>query len=283
MERRVGRFQILVGCFSVVGAIFTVVTAIIAIIALFYPRQLAVIVQDILPTATPIVITLPTQTPIPTTPTPRPTVISLPFQDNFDAGPRSEWEALLGEWGMVGGEYTLIDISERPAVGIAIVGDASWDNYAIECDLAGLYDRGGYTADVTMRGYGDEFMNQEEVRVPEYSRAAILIGMDDDGDAAGLIIGATLMEWGLLKEWNWTVISGTLIEGYGETGAHIRITVRGNSYEAWVNGKVVTSMSAPAVRKGGRVGIWLKASNKLPASDWRAVPKMDNFSVTPLE
>jgi len=209
-------------------------------------------------------------------------VISLPFQDSFDVGPRSEWEALLGEWGMVGGEYTLIDISERPAVGIAIVGDPSWDNYAIECDVTGFYDYGGYP-DVTMRGYGDESMNQEEVRVPEYSRAAILIGMDDDGDAAGLIIGATLMEWGLLKEWNWTVISGTLTEGFGETGGHIRVAVRGNSYEAWVNDKVVTSMSAPAAHKGGRVGIWLKAFNKLPASDWRAVPKIDNFSVTPLE
>ena len=78
-------------------------------------------------------------------------------------------------------------------------------------------------------------------------------------------------------------VSGTLVQAYGEEGTHLRVTVWGNIYEVYSDkGKMLTSFSVPG-RKGGRVGIWLKALNELSASDWRAVPKIDNFSVTPLD
>ena len=91
------------------------------------------------------------------------------------------------------------------------------------------------------------------------------------------------MVGGIFKEGSWNVASGTLVESYGEEGAHIRVTVQGNVYRVYnEKGKILTSLSVPGHR-GGRVGIWLKSCNDLPASDWRAVPKVDNFLVTPLE
>jgi len=77
----------------------------------------------------------PTYTPYPkptSTPTPRPILVSLPFEDNFDTGPRAEWQPILGTWRMVDGKYTA-DQSETWSE--ALVGDVGWTDYAVDVDV----------------------------------------------------------------------------------------------------------------------------------------------------
>jgi len=56
-------------------------------------------------TEAPVVVTA-TPAPPQDTPTPRPVSMPLPFEDDFDEGPRPEWETVLGTWRMVDGTYT---------------------------------------------------------------------------------------------------------------------------------------------------------------------------------
>ena len=310
---------------AILGVVATVFSCVIAFLALVNPEQTKVIITSFSSPSTPtpmvIVATVPAPTPLPTytpyltytpypssptappyptytpypkptlSPTPKPILVSLPFEDDFDMGPRPEWEIVQGKWGTAKGQFTLIDISERPAIGIALVGDTSWDNYAVEFDVTGLWDKfyDDYYhkyKDVSPEDYDNEKMNRNKppiVGVTYYSRAAILVGVDKEGDGAGLIVGASYMVWGTFEEGLWNVASGTLVQAYGEEGAHLRITVRGNVYKVYdEKGKMLTSFSVPGC-KGGKVGVWLSAYNELPATDWRAIPKIDNFSVTPLD
>ncbi|MGA9351345.1 MAG: hypothetical protein WBW48_21415 [Anaerolineae bacterium] len=59
------RSQTIIGCFSIIGVIFTIVGVIIAILALVSPQRIVVVLQHILPEATPVVITV-MSTPAPT-------------------------------------------------------------------------------------------------------------------------------------------------------------------------------------------------------------------------
>lgn len=80
------RFQTITGCFSVIGVIFTIMGAIVAILALVSPQRIVVVLHDILPPPTPIVVLI-TPTPLPPslteptiawTPTAMPTAIPTP-------------------------------------------------------------------------------------------------------------------------------------------------------------------------------------------------------------
>jgi hypothetical protein len=229
------------------------------------------------PMATPTNIL--TSAPALPTDTPRPLLVSLLFEDDFDVGPRSEWEIVSGTWGTADGQFTLIDISEWPAIGIALVGDTSWNNYAVEFDVTGLYDDDPRFSGLQIEGYGTE-----DMETVYSSRAAVLVGIDEKGNGAGFIIGEKYMVWGTFSNGLWSnIISGTLVQAYGDEGGHLLITVQGNLYKVYDSkGAMLTSFSTLG-GKGGRVGIWLNSHRDLSASDWRAVPKIDNFSVTPLD
>lgn len=221
----------------------------------------------------------PTYTPYPKptlSPTAKPIPGSLPFEDDFDVGPRSEWEIVSGTWGTANGQFTLIGISERPAIGIALVGDTSWDNYAVEFDVRGLHEYSHYLS-------GSEGYSIEDMETVRSSRAAILVGADEKGNGPGFIIGEKYMVWGTFNNSLWSnIISGTMVQAYGDEGGHLLITVQGNLYKVYDSkGAMLTSFSTLG-GKGGRVGIWLNSHRYLSASDWRAAPKIDNFSVTPL-
>ena len=225
----------------------------------------------------------PTYTPYPNptlSPTAKPIPESLLFEDDFDVGPRSEWEIVSGTWGTANGQFTLISISERPTIGIALVGDTSWDNYAVEFDVTGLhdYDDPGWSG-LQLEGY-----STEDMETVYSSRAAVLVGIDEKGNGAGFIIGENYMVWGTFSNGLWSnIISGTLVQAYGDEGGHLIITVQGNLYKVYDSeGAMITSFSTLG-SKGGRVGVWLNSHLSLSASDWRAVPKIDNFSVTPLD
>ena len=224
------------------------------------------------PTATPgpsptATLVPPTATPTPS-PTASPTVTSTPepallFFDDFDAGPKADWEVVSGTWGMAGGRYTMTDISGSPVSGVSVVGDTGWRDYALEADVSGLYFdfHGAYTDD---------------------SKAAILVRMQDDGRAVGLMVDKRFLDWEILAGDSWTVVPGTRVDGYGEEGTHIKVEARGNVFAAYVDGKMITSFSDDRF-PSGKVGLWLKSSKYLDPSDWRAVPKVDNFKVTKLD
>jgi len=234
------------------------------------------------PTTTPIPPTAtpgpsPTATLVPPTPThsPSPTALppatstpslSLPFFDDFDAGPKPDWEALSGKWGMAQGKYTLTDVSGSPVTGISVVGDSGWRDYAVEADVSGLDTGHDYY------GYGDR----------QSSMAAILVRMQNNGSAVGLMVDERFLDWEILEGDSWTVVPGTRVDGYGEEGAHIKVEVRGNIFAAYVDSKVITSFSDDRF-PSGKIGLWLQSSGVLDASDWRAVPKIDNFKVTKLD
>ncbi len=242
-------------------------------------------VRALTPTAVPV----PTTTPIPptATPGPSPTAALLPptasptlsptvsptatstpepallFFDDFDAGPKPDWQVLSGRWGMAGGKYTMTDISGSSVTGISAVGDSVWRDYEVEADISGLYNN--------PHQWGND-----------PSMAAILVRLQDDGKAVGLIVDSRFIEWEVVIDDAWTVVPGTQVDGYGEEGTHIKVQVRGNVYAAYVNGKMITSFSDDRF-PSGKVGLWLKSSGSLNVSDWRAVPKVDNFKVTKLD
>lgn len=263
MERRVGPFQILVGCFSVVGVVFTIIGAIVTIIALFYPRQLAVIVENVLPTATPIVITLPTPTPIvttlptptavPTSPTPSPTAVPLPFKDDFDTGLRPEWQALQGTWRMVDGTYAADETDHQWAY--TMMGDLVWQDYAVEVDVA--------TGCV-----GGEHI-------------ALLLRSKDRSEGVQLQANYTEMKWvlyhnGQSKEiavadkglpWDCSGVVPSRI-------SHLRLEVKGNIYSAYLDGELVSRVQDDTF-VAGRVGLGTTYSSD--------VVRFDNFVVAPLQ
>lgn len=218
------------------------------------------------PTAT-LVPPTPTHSPSPTaSPTATPTFsLSLPFFDDFDAGPKPDWEVLSGKWGMAAGKYTLTDISGSPVTGISVVGDSGWRDYAVEADVSGLHTSRDY-------GWGDS----------RSSMAAILVRVQNDGSAVRLVVDERFLDWEILEGDSWTVVPGTRVQGYGQKGTHIKVEARGNVFAAYVDGKMITSFSDDRF-PSGKVGLWLQSSGILDASDWRAVPKIDNFKVTKLD
>jgi len=229
---------------------------------------------------TPTIAPIPTVTSVPPTTTHGPTPTTTPtlapaliFFDDFDAGPKPDWEVLSGTWGMAGGKYTMIDISGGSVAGISLVGDPSWRDYVIEVDVTGLYSPGDESY-----YYGNEAMNRDDLRM---SRAAILVRAQGNSDYVGLIVGAEHIEWGTLIDDRWSVVSGTLVDGYGAEGTHLRIEVRGDVYVAYADGKMITSFSDGRF-PGGRAGIWLRSTD-MDTGDWRSVPKIDNFKVTRLD
>jgi len=196
---------------------------------------------------------LPTAPPTPS--------LSLPFSDDFDAGPKPDWDVLPGKWGMARGKYTLTDISSSPVTGVSVVGDAEWHDYTVEADVSGL-------AHGSWEGSGDDGM------------AAILVRIQDDGRAVGLMVDKDFLDWEILDGDSWTVVSNTRVGGYGESGAHIKVEAKGNVYAAHVDGKMITSFSDDRF-PSGKVGLWLGPSGY--TFQWLAVPKIDNFKVTKLD
>ena len=77
-------FKPILGCFTIIGVIFTILGVIVAIVALFKPAAITVVLQGILPEPTPVIVVVPSPTPVrqlgPTnTPGPSPTPTHIPI------------------------------------------------------------------------------------------------------------------------------------------------------------------------------------------------------------
>lgn len=268
-------FHYSIGCLGLVGVLATVITLLVALVE---PARVVIWLQTYasLPTPTPLVIIapspapLPTSTPYPTytreptytplptytpypTPTPLPTLptatpspiplLQLPFLDDFDNGPRPEWQPISGNWRMVNGQYT--STGSRFEWVYSVVGDPNWRDYVIETD----YSLGG----------------------DSYAQIAILVRA---GGTSGLGLSfqanaAWDSRWCIWREGEWSTLA--VGEEIGESG-HIRIEVKGDIFTASVGGLsqfTITDNSTTA----GYVGVGIRCRGVANC------PSFDNFQV----
>lgn len=275
-------FNYSIGCLGLVGILATVITLLVALVE---PAKVVVWLQTYanLPTPTPLVIVppspapLPTSTPYPTytpkptytlpptyapyatstlppvptnTPLPSPTPtlsVALPFSDDFDGGPRAEWQPISGVWRTVDGQYTVTGSEFKWAH--SLVGDPTWGDYVIDVDYS--------TPD-------------------SYAIVAVLVragGPNGLGLACLTRPGSSTVAWKIWQDGDWETLATK--EG-GANEGHIRVEVRGSTFTCDFNGLTrltITDDSTSAGRVG--VGIWCRSNANCPVFDNFVVNQLD--------
>jgi hypothetical protein len=206
--------------------------------------------QTLYPTYTP-----PAPSPVPPTPTstraatPAPTMI-LPFEDNFDNGPRKEWEPQSGTWRMVDGKYK---VDPSSSMSLTFVGDETWTDYAVDVDV---YEDGltGYPVRVIVRA-GEGWYVAFETNCCDSD--LLLVGMGDDRIIAHSDDGGITSRVGT---WN---------------TSHLRVEVKGDIYAAYSNGELILR-AQDATLSQGRVGLAARTR-------YDDIPLFDNFRVTRID
>lgn len=266
---------------AIIAGVSTIFSCVIAFIALARPEQALVIIERwaAVPTPTPILIiatappgeALATYTPYPThtpyppqpthtsypthavpatptlTPSPVPVVLPLPFEDDFDLGPRQEWETLQGTWRMVDGSYTA---DARDTWSTTVVGDATWRDYVVDVDVE----------------YWSDF---EPIRVLVRCQGDSHMAFEFDGRGG---------DWILVEGGGSRAIAHTeqdvLRAGSGWHQVHMRIEVDGSTFTAIADGATVLRVQDTTLASG-KAGLAFE-------SDYQNTPRFDNFTVTPL-
>lgn len=196
----------------------------------------------------------PTPTPTPTyTPTPTHVPMPLPFEDNFDMGPRPEWEPVQGTWRMVDGAYAADDPGGRWAY--SMVGDVAWQDYAVEVDVAVRcltmhWGQIGVLVRSKSPGEGIQFQNNRWVLSSQGQSKVIAEANQGLPDACMGSTGTT----------PWEV-------------SHLRVEAHGNTYSAYING-VLVSRVQDGTFAAGRAGLGTTTSLE--------VSRFDDFVVVPL-
>jgi hypothetical protein len=203
-----------------------------------------------------IVYQVVTATPEPITATPRatathtpqPTVIPLPFEDDFDRGARREWQQVTGVWRMVEGAYWA---DPSGSWSIALVGDDNWKDYAVDVDV--IYNDWN-TPDVRIivRAVGNSYMAFQT-----HCCDSIWL-LVSDGQAREI---ATSNNGGLRGG-----LSGS---------SHLRVEAKGNLYTAYSEGNRLLMVQDDTL-SAGRAGL----SVVNDSYRWR---RFDNFKVTALQ
>lgn len=223
-----------------------------------YPTQTPYPTHTAYPTYTsyPIPTPLPTYTPRPTytappttapTSTPQPIMMSLPFEDNFDTGPKSEWEPWQGTWRMVDGKYTA-DPDEDWL--FTFVGDEGWTDYAVDVDVWSR--NSNYPVQIIVRAKSDSYM------AVELDNSQTLWILVDKGNARVI---ARSEDGGLndhTSEWN---------------DNHVRVEVQGDMYTVYSDGIRLLQVYDSTLSVG-RTGLGFLPPDR--------PPHFDNFQVTEL-
>jgi cytoskeletal protein RodZ len=166
----------------------------------------------------------PTATPVPAA-TPKPVTMPLPFEDDFKQGPRPEWEVVQGTWRMIDGTYATDDDNRWS---YAMVGDPSWQDYAVEVDF-------------TVRcisGYG----------------VAVLLRSSSPGEGMQFEFDCCDMQWVLWENGDSTVVA-TSDEGVpyycgSWTESQLRVEAKGSIYTAYLNGVQVLQVQDDTFARG---------------------------------
>ncbi len=275
-------FDFFVGCAQIISTIVGVIALIISFITLIWaiknPSAVPMIIKVISgeSTPTPIVITLPTNTPLPTytpqptytpfptllpteTPIPTPTatlfvppVDGVLFQDNFDSGDLSQWKQLSGQWIVTGGKLTkLVDGGTGNTYQWISLDKPEWKNYTLSLD----------------------------VNVSYYSNTAIVVRNDSSNQQ---LIGIDIYD---SNDINLSLISNNPRDNTfiaGDIGFQIPISsnvnfqleVQGNSYTLRVNGREIKNVTISGYESGG-ISI-----GSICTSDGDGCTTFDNIKVT---
>lgn len=280
-EEKSQPLRILLIVLSVFVGVATIFSCVVGFLALLKPEQALIVIERLasVPTSTPILVVitapvpspLPTSTPYPTytpyaarpspspyptytpyptatlTPTARPIAIALPFEDDFDVGPRPEWQPVLGTWRMVNGAYAA-DPSDTWS--LTLVGDTGWIDYAVDVDV--IYYFSFRPLRIVVRAQDASYMALET----------------DDGDT----------DWITVSDGTSRVIAhsgeGALIHGGGWNQTHLRIEVQGSIYTAYADGVMLLRVQDGTLA-GGRVGLGIR-------NDSENTPRFEDFRVTAL-
>ncbi|MFZ2359051.1 MAG: hypothetical protein WA040_06875 [Anaerolineae bacterium] len=250
------------------------------------------------------------------TPEVNPAAIAL--EDDFSVLNTSRWDIQSGNWQADSGKLSLPYNRSAPEAGHVLAGFNDWDNYVIEANVSGLFDypigdsqllinvqcffdvpasRDGYSSDI-MNGVpkirsrdGTPWTSNVSGCTPGKwtSRAAVLVGVDNVGPMAGLIIGENYMGWGVLNGDSWNTDPARFVSAPGSSGANLRIEVNGVEYKVYVNGQRVPELDYVDVgSSGGRFGLWARnATDRYndfieDENDWRLTPRFDYVRIAPL-
>jgi hypothetical protein len=188
------------------------------------------------PQPTYTLIPLPTETSTPS--------ITLPFSDNFDTGIKPEWRQIVGTWIMTKGELTLGNVagSSTGGKGIIFVGDKNWSDYTVSLKI-------------DHHGAGWNNFNYVIVRAQDTKNFIAL----RFGDVVNYSAAHNAF-WYTVKDGNWILIPNTTFsDWYFDRPFEVKIIVKGDVIESYINGQQSSFFSGLAFTKG-LIGIGIETS-----------------------
>lgn len=274
---RIGKsFDFFVGCAQIVSMVTGVIALILGVVGLIWamknPNTVVQVFQALSgeATATPLVITLPSNTPLPTytpqstytpfptllpteTPIPAPTATlfvppadGILFQDNFDNGISPEWTIYSGSWLVSNGELTMLGDEGDYYEWIGL-NRPEWKNYMLSLKITIPYQ---YSASqeypaiaVRNNGAGANYLG-----VPINSRSKIywaFIGTD---------------------QFDTESIAGENNDYGFESGSIVEIEVRGDNYALRVNGREIQKITIGGYSSGG-ISLGIMCYDDCPSFD----------------
>jgi DNA-binding CsgD family transcriptional regulator len=203
----------------------------------------------------------PTETlaPVPTvtvapssTPQPTATLMSLPFSDNFENGPRSEWQ-FFGNWLVTDGRLTVIYDPEGEYQ-TAVLPIAGWTNYRVKVDIYIPHQFSANTGETAIF-----------VRLDSVNSKYIGFYSDYFGDAGWAYYPSNRTDPEYL---------GTGKSDFPQS-AKIELVVTGNQYTAYLGGTQATQVTIMGYDTGALI---LAVQCKGVGS----CPTFDNFAIEPI-
>jgi len=170
------------------------------------------------------------------------------FFDNFDIGPKPDWNPVDGNWTMISGVYTLADIKDNYQY-VTILETKNWGDLVLTADI-----RPGHTG-----GFLNEAIIFPRITPPvkkSEGNRTTEIGVDGMGFFVDVKYGGFVKAgWGKVTNGEWSdpfeVVKVKKIPG---EIIHVRIHVEGDIYSAYVNGTFVSRINDDSY-PSGMIGI----------------------------
>lgn len=170
------------------------------------------------------------------------------FFDNFDKGPKTDWNPVDGNWTMVSGVYTLADIKDNYLY-FTILETKNWGDLVLTADIRPGHTGGFVNEAIIFPRITPPVKKSEGTRTTEIGVGGI--GFFVDVKYGGFVKAG----WGKVTNGAWSdpfeVVKVKKIPG---EIIHVRIHVEGNIYSAYVNGTFVSRINDDSY-PSGMVGI----------------------------
>jgi hypothetical protein len=161
------------------------------------------------------------------------------WSDDFDGGIDTSWQIAEGEWLVANGR--LIPANEQG--GVILGGDLTWTDYTVDVDL---YDSGEH----------QQFAGVVMVRVQGRSNYVGFVADCNSGTW-----------WEVVRNGQKQEIPGTRNDKWMcSSPYHLRITVQGSDYQAFVDGELQSSFTLDVFNAGG-IGLQSIDKGSLAAFD----------------